>query len=213
MENGNINIALVDDHEIFRKGLEEVLSKTGHFKVTLSLSGADELFSELPLKAIDILILDLQLPNYQPDDILKEIRKAQPDLKILYLTLIRGNKYFNKLSKIGFEGYILKDSPIEELKKAIIQVAEGGTYFGERYGNEEGLNTTTIPADKILNLLSNREMEVLKLVAQELSSSQIAARLFVSVSTVDSHRKNMMVKLGVDNIVGLIKIAISNNLI
>src|SRR5690606_22794116 len=103
-------------------------------------------------------------------------------------------------------------SPIEVLVNAIRTVAGGESYYGDRYSDDHQ-NTVTTPPNKILELLSSREIEVLKLVAQELSSSEIAARLFVSVSTVDSHRKNIMIKLGVDNIVGLVKIAVENKLI
>ncbi|AWW00446.1 response regulator transcription factor [Arcticibacterium luteifluviistationis] len=208
-----LRISLVDDHEIFLKGLEGLLSKQENFSISNSFSSGNALLEKLPLTDTDVLLLDLQLPDLKPEVLLAKIRQVQPDLKIIYLTLIRGNKYFNKLSKIGFQGYILKDSPVEILQEAIEKVANGGEYFGERYGKETNVNTATTPSAQILNLLSLREIEVLKLVSQELSSAEIAQQLFVSVSTIDSHRKNIMLKLGVDNIVGLIKIAVNNGLI
>lgn len=208
-----LHLVLTDDHEIFLRGLEGLLTEIPDFKVEKTCSSGSELLDSLPLENIDVLLLDLQLPDIEPEKLLKQIRKHQPDLKILYLTLVRGNRYFNKLNKLGIQGYLLKDSPIEILEEAIRTVAEGKTYFTERYGKTQEINTVTLPSDKTLELLSSREVEVLKLVAQELSSAEIAQRLFVSVSTVDSHRKNIMVKLGVDNIVGLIKIAVKNNLI
>lgn len=208
-----IKLVLVDDHEIFLKGVEGLLKSKSEFEIINTFSNGTELLQALPMSHVDLLLLDLQLPDIEPEPLLRQIRLLQPDIKILYLTLIRGNKYFNKLSKIGFEGYLLKDSPIEQLLEAIEKVAAGEQYFGERYGENTSLNTVTTPVDKTLKLLSSREKDVLKLVAQELSSSEIAQRLFVSVSTVDSHRKNIMVKLGVDNIVGLVKIAVNNGLI
>lgn len=206
-------LSLVDDHEIFLNGLKSLLANKPSIVIGDTFNSGKALLEKLPLHNTDVLLLDLQLPDIEPEPLLKKIRTIQPDLKILYLTLIRGNRYFNKLSKIGFQGYILKDSPIDILHEAIEKVAAGEEYFGERYSNTSKVNTATTPESQILNLLSLREIEVLKLVSQELSSAEIAQRLFVSVSTIDSHRKNIMIKLGVDNIVGLIKVAVNNGLI
>ncbi|MCP9768337.1 DNA-binding response regulator [Lacihabitans sp. LS3-19] len=208
-----IKIVIVDDHEIFLKGLESILLEQANFEILETFFGGRHLLNSLPLENVDVLLLDLQLPDISPEKLLREIRVIQPKLKVLYLTLVRGNRYFNKLSEYGFEGYILKDSPIEILVEAIKTVANGKTFYGDRYSQKDQINTVTLPENKAISVLSSREVEVLKLVAQELSSAQIAERLFVSVSTIDSHRQNIMIKLGVDNIVGLIKIAISNNLI
>lgn len=204
-------IVIVDDHQIFLKGLEGLLND--HFTVVATFENATNLIDNLEELEIDVLVLDLQLPDMPPEQILKKIRHIKPSLPILYLTLMRGNRFFNKLSQYGFQGYVLKDSPINELCNAIEALSKGETYFGDRYGSDIELNTVTIPKNKMISLLSTREKEVLKLVAQELSSSQIAEKLFVSVSTIDSHRKNIMIKLGVDNIVGLVKIAVENGLI
>ncbi len=207
-----IRLALVDDHELFLKGLQGLLNQQKQLECQLIFTGAEALIEALPLKDTDVLLLDLQLPDSDAFDLLKKIRKIQPEIRVIYLTLLRGNRSFNRLSPLGFEGYLLKDSPIDALVEAIETVATGGTYYGNRYSDDHQ-NTVTTPPNKVLELLSNREIEVLKLVAQELSSAEIAARLFVSVSTVDSHRKNIMIKLGVDNIVGLVKIAVENKLI
>lgn len=204
-------IAIVDDHEIFLKGLENLLSE--HFDVVVTFYNAKSLIESLEILDVDVLVLDLNLPDMPAELVLKKIRIYNPSLPVLYLTLMRGNRYFNKLSKYGFQGYILKDSPINDLCLAIETLASGSTYYNDRYGSENEVNTVTLPQNKMISLLSTREKEVLKLVAQELSSSQIAEKLFVSVSTVDSHRKNMMIKLGVDNIVGLVKIAVQNGMI
>lgn len=207
-----LRLALTDDHELFLKGLQNILNEQdGLICQTVFYSGK-ELLEHLPLSEIDILLLDLQLPDMEAPDLLKKIRKVQPELKIIYLTLVRGNRYFNKLAPLGIQGYLLKDSPVDLLVEAIRQVAKGENYFSERYSDDHQ-NTVTTPPNKVVELLSSREIEVLKLVAQELSSAEIAARLFVSVSTVDSHRKNMMVKLGVDNIVGLVRFAVENKII
>ncbi|MDZ7933447.1 MAG: response regulator [Emticicia sp.] len=124
-----IKIAIVDDHEIFLKGLEGILQQTETFKVCHTYLNGSELLKVLPLSDLDVLLLDLQLPDISPEDLLSAIRQKQPDLKIIYLTLVRGNRYFNKLSEIGFEGYLLKDSPIEILKEAINSVYLGNQFL------------------------------------------------------------------------------------
>ncbi|MGR3810270.1 LuxR C-terminal-related transcriptional regulator [Jiulongibacter sp. NS-SX5] len=209
-EEKNIRLSIVDDHEIFLRGIEGILRN--EFLIQQTFTSGNSLLEGLPLQDTDVLLLDLQLPDIEPEVLLRKIRKLQPDLKILYLTLVRGNRHYNKLKPLGLQGYILKDSPVEMLKEAILTVASGEEYFGDRYQTSQQ-NTVTTPENKIKNLLSKRELEVLKLVAQEYSSAQIAEQLFLSVSTVDSHRKNIMIKLGVDNIVGLIKVAVQNGLI
>jgi two-component system, NarL family, response regulator NreC len=208
-----IRIGIVDDHDIFLRGLKGLLEENSLFSVTHTFSNGTSLISQLPINELDILLLDLQLPDISPEKLLREIRRLQPSLRVIYLTLIRGNRHFNKLSEIGFEGYLLKDSPFNTLSEAIETVHYGNTYFADRYSQNDAINTVTLPENKAISVLSSREIEVLKLVAQELSTSQIAEKLFVSVSTVDSHRKNIMVKLGVDNIVGLVKIAVKGQLI
>ncbi len=207
-----IKIALVDDHEIFLKGLQNLLQSQANIECNKVFLSADVLLTELPLQNTDILLLDLQLPDYEAHTLLKSIRKADDKVKIIYLTLMRGNRYFNKLDQSLFDGYLLKDSPLELLLEVIGKVYKGEKYFGDRYF-ENHQNTVTHSADKVKQLLSKRECEVLQLIALEYSNAQIAERLFLSVSTIDSHRKNLMIKLGVENTVGLMKVAINNGLI
>ena len=124
--------------------------------------------------------------------------------------MMRGNRIFRSLEKHKISGYILKDCSLEELHTAIKTVASGGTVFSDdRYkGKELQQNTITIPDNKMKNILSSREKDVLIPICQEYSSQQIADKQFLSTSTIDTHRKNMLLKLGVSNTVGLIKHAI-----
>ena len=135
---------------------------------------------------------------------------------MLYLTMYRGTRLLHKLEKHGIQGYILKDAAIEELKKAILTVASGKVYFSSEIvseGKSIERNTVTTPDNKLKELLSPREYEIVKLVCKEYSNVQIAEKLFISVSTVETHRKNVISKLGVNNTVGLVKFAIKNNLL
>ena len=164
----------------------------------------------------DILLLDVYLPDMPEEEIVQQIRIAYPDLRIVYLTLLRGTRYVHKLAKYNIQGYLLKNASLEELLGALRSVHEGGRYFskdihiGDR--DEDFRNTITIEDRQIDEILSRRELEVLRLICKEYSNAEIAEKLFLSVSTVETHRKNLIAKLGVNNTVGLVKFALRNNL-
>ena len=164
----------------------------------------------------DILLLDVYLPDMPEEEILQQIRASHPDLRIIYLTLLRGTRYVHKLAKYNIQGYVLKNASLDELVGAIRSVQNGGNYFskdihiGDR--DEDFRHTITIEDKQIDEILSRRELEVLRLICKEYSNAEIAGKLFLSVSTVETHRKNLIAKLGVNNTVGLVKFALRNNL-
>ena len=202
-----LRLFITDDHEIFVESLSMLLSGIEGIEVVGTAQNGLETLKKIEDEAIDI----------DAEDLIKEIRKNYPDLKIIYLTLLRGTRYVHKLQKYNIQGYVLKNAPVEELIAAINTVAEGKTYFSREIdiaGHEEDHKSTIIVNEsKVDEILTRREIEVLKMVCHEYSSADIAAKLFLSVSTVDTHRKNIMIKLGVNNTVGLVKYALSNNLI
>lgn len=210
-------VFIIDDHEMYLEGLSLLLAKQSTIQVTGACLTATDLLEQLPqLSAEDILLLDVNLPDMEEDVLLKEIRKTRPQQKILYLTLMRGTRYVHKLSKFQIQGYILKNASVEELVNAIETVNGGGTYFSKEIdimGTETFRNTLTIEDRKVDEILSKREIEVLRLVCKEFSNAEIAQHLFLSISTIETHRKNLIAKLGVQNTVGLVKFALRNNLI
>ena len=214
-ESNDIKLVLVDDHEIFLRGLEKLLKGVSDFSLQATCVSGQELLDRLPILQVDVLILDVQLPDFEEEDLLLKIKETHPNLPILYLTMMRGNRLFRKLEKHGIGGYVIKDASIEELQNAIETVAGGGTYFSKDIdlGGEVVMNTATTPKNKLVEILSPREFEVLKLICQEYSSASIAKKLFVSTSTVDSHRKKLLMKLGVNNTVGLVKYAVKHGIL
>jgi two-component system, NarL family, response regulator NreC len=123
----------------------------------------------------------------------------------------------HRLQKYGIKGYLLKSSPVEELLKAIRAIAAGGEYYSEeidvQFKEDDIRNTILIDDRKVKDILTKREMEILQLVCKEYSNAEIADKLFLSVGTVETHRKNLIAKLGVSNTVGLVKYAFRHNLI
>jgi two-component system response regulator NreC len=212
-----LKVFITDDHELYLEGLVLLLNKQPGFQVVGSALTGKELLQKLPEVEVDILLLDVHLPDTGEEELLKQIRSLHPDLKILYLTIMRGTRYIHKLIRHDINGYILKNTSIEELVKALNTVAEGKKYFSKEINiidtDQDFRNTVTIEDKKVDEILSKREIEVLTLICKEYSNSEIAEKLFLSVSTVETHRKNLIAKLGVNNTVGLVKFALRNNLI
>jgi DNA-binding NarL/FixJ family response regulator len=212
-----IRVFITDDHEIYLEGLALLLNKQEGIQVTGTATSGKELLGcvQKGLEA-DVLLLDVYLPDMPEEEIVQQIRAAYPDLRIVYLTLLRGTRYVHKLAKYNIQGYILKNASLDELLVALRSVHDGGRYFskdihiGDR--DEDFRNTITIEDRQIDEILSRRELEVLRLICKEYSNAEIAEKLFLSVSTVETHRKNLIAKLGVNNTVGLVKFALRNNL-
>lgn len=193
------------------------MGKQDGIEVIGTATTGKELLGQVQNLQADVLLLDVYLPDLGEEEILQQIRVARPDLRIIYLTLLRGTRYIHKLSKYNIQGYVLKNASLDELLMALKTVQEGGSYFskdihiGDR--DEDFRNTITIEDKQIDEILSRRELEVLRLICKEYSNAEIADKLFLSVSTVETHRKNLIAKLGVNNTVGLVKFALRNNLI
>jgi two-component system response regulator NreC len=212
-----IRVFITDDHEIYLEGLSLLLSKQNGIEVIGTATTGKQLLDQVHDLKADILLLDVYLPDLGEEEILQQIRAARPDLRIIYLTLLRGTRYIHKLSKYNIQGYVLKNASLDELLQALKAVNDGGSFFskdihiGDR--DEDFRNTITIEDKQIDEILSRRELEVLRLICKEYSNAEIAEKLFLSVSTVETHRKNLIAKLGVNNTVGLVKFALRNNLI
>ncbi|HZE85587.1 MAG TPA: response regulator transcription factor [Puia sp.] len=212
-----IRVFITDDHEMYLEGLALLLGKQNDIEVVGTAGSGKQLLDQVPDMTADILLLDVYLPDVTEEDLLKNIRTLRPDLKIIYLTLLRGTRYIHKLTKHNIQGYILKNAPLTELVNAMQQVHSGSTYFSKEINigdmAEDFRSTITIDDKQIDEILSRRELEVLKLICREYSNAEIAAKLFLSVSTVETHRKNLIAKLGVNNTVGLVKFALKHRLI
>lgn len=210
-------VFVTDDHELYLEGLCLLLKKQEGVEVVGSSLNAKDLLAKLPSLSIDILLLDVHLPDMEEEELLRRIREIKPEQKVLYLTMMRGTRYIHRLVKYGVQGYLLKNAGIEELKTAIHTIRGGGTYYSKEINIIDSAgdfrNTITIEDKQVNEILSKREIEILRLICKEFSNQEIAEKLFLSISTVETHRKNLIAKLGVNNTVGLVKFAIKNNLV
>jgi len=202
---------------MYLEGLALLLGRQEGIEVVGTAQSGKDLLSRLNDIQADILLLDVYLPDMGEEELLQSIRASRQDLKIIYLTLLRGTRYIHKLTRHNIQGYVLKNATLDELLTALQTVQNGSSYFskdiniGDR--DEDFRNTITIEDKQIDEILSRRELEVLKLICREYSNAEIADKLFLSVSTVETHRKNLIAKLGVNNTVGLVKFALRNKLI
>lgn len=212
-----IKVFVTDDHELYLEGVCLLLNKQDGISVVGHCLSGKELLQRLPVTDIDILLLDVHLPDMEEEELIISIRQKKPEIKILYLTMMRGTRYIHKLIKYGVQGYLLKNAGIDELKNALLTIGNGGQYFSKEVNitdaDTDFRNTITIEDKQVNEILSKREIEILKLICKEFSNAEIAEKLFLSISTVETHRKNLIAKLGVNNTVGLVKFAIKNNII
>lgn len=218
-----INILIVEDQQIIVEGLLLILSRVEGFGQITACLHTYYLIDTIEKQRPDVILLDFNMPMMDGIQCLKDIISKYPDQKILMLTGYDDTELIRESLNQGAKGYVLKNIAKEELVKAIKTVYNGDQYLDgnvqkkvlEAFLTNNEINGHTNKA-KIGNQnfnLSNREKEVLELIAEGQSSSKIANSLFISVNTVDTHRKNIMAKCGVKKITELITFANKNNLI
>ena len=205
-----MNIVLVDDHEIMLDGLKAILDKQKEWKVVATVANAEDALQYLREKPVDLLITDYNLPGMDGLSLVRTVKRILPDLKIIVLSMHDEVHLVKEILKEGVNGYILKKDSRKELTDAIWEIEEGRIYLSNDI-NKMLVNSLQFPDEQ--KLLTAREREVLKLIAQEYSNREIAEELFISERTVETHRKNIFRKTKTSSLVGLIKFAYANNLI
>lgn len=203
-----IKIAIADDHQLFRDGLKRLLLDEADMEVIWTVSDGNQLLERLHFNQPDVILLDIQMPNLTGIDSIPRVKNSYPNLRIIVLTMHNEKPYIKAVKELGVDGYLLKNTANETLIHAIKMVFAGSIYFPAEVLNI--LNQQTF--EEAINL-SKRELEVLGLIAQEYSNADIAEKLFLSVETINTHRKNLLRKLDVKNTAGLVKAAIQLKLI
>lgn len=207
-------IAITDDHIMVLQGIQTMLSNTKEIKVTSAYKNAQETLEGLAKEEPDVLLLDINLPDINGIELSKQLLKAYPDLKIIALTNFEDISFVKRMLKNGVHGYLLKNTDKIELLKALKTVLSGELYLQEGL-KEQLINQTQKPtSNNGLNIkLTRREHDVLVAIAEELTTQEISEKLFISPKTVETHRMNIMSKLGAKNSVGMIKIAMERALL
>jgi DNA-binding NarL/FixJ family response regulator len=206
-----VKIFIVDDHPMVVAGLNALLSGLENIEVAGSAANAFETMPFLKNKPVDIILLDINLPDINGIDLCKKIKKEFPGIKVLGISTFSDRSYISRMIENGASGYLIKSASAEEISDAIQTVMQGRLYMSLEM--EYVLQPSSATPTGLLPTLTKREKEVLQLIAEGLTNNQIANKLFISPLTVDSHRKNLMTKLKVNNTASLIRLAVEHRLL
>ena len=198
-----IKLFIVDDHFMVIEGIHSLLQNEKDIEWMGHATNAASCLAFLQQQKPDVILMDINLPDISGIDLCKEVKTKYPSVFIIGLSTFNQQSFIQKMMDNGASGYVLKNATQEELTSAIETVMKGKTYLSEEASNtlrkENGTNI----------VLTRREKEVLELIADGMTNAEIAQKLFISVTTVDTHRKNLLAKFETKNTAALIKIAVS----
>ncbi len=211
-----IKIAFADDQVMFRRGLVMLLRDLPDVQVVFECSNGEELLTGMKHNTIDIVLLDLEMPVLNGIDAMKRIREEFPQVKVIVLSMHSEEKYIVHLMELGANGYVLKTAEPDEIENAVRSVSTSGYHFSEMVSRVmlHGL----VKKDKIkptfsdVDPLTDRELDVLRLICQELTTTEIAGKLFLSPRTVEGYRNNILQKIGARNTAGIVVYAMSKGI-
>lgn len=208
-------IVIIDDHKMLIEGLQLILGQEDTLKVVGVGYNSKQAISILEDEVVDILLLDINLPDKDGIRLCKEISKSHPDVKIIALTTYDKGVFVRQMLQAGARGYILKSSAADEIVIAIKRVACGETYLSQSvsFALLESIRNDKENRDHFIPQLTRREQQVLQLIAAENTTSEIAHQLHLSQNTIETHRRNLLSKLNVRNVAGMIKVALKKGLI
>ena len=212
-EQKSIRVLIADDHQMFIDGLKALLRREKNIQIIGEVSNGIQALEFIRKNQPDLLITDISMPGMSGVELTREVKLHFPEIKILVLTIYNDREIVGEILMSEAEGYILKNTGRQELSNAINRIIGNSTYY-----SNEVLNIMMTRMKKQKNIEKNtaqltpREIEIIKLIMEELSSEEIADKLFISKRTVDTHRKNIIQKTNTRTLVGLLKFAIENNL-
>lgn len=215
-KTGTITVALADDHHIVRQGLRLVLERSIEFKLAGEAGDGLEAVDLVEKEAPNVLVIDLMIPRLHGLEVIKQVSKKHPDTKTLVLSMYSDEPFVMEALRNGASGYLLKDCDGDEFLKAIRTVAAGKRYLTDVLAERALSGYIEHPGKSSLDVydtLTNRERTVLQLAAEGLSSSKIAAKLFISPRTAETHRANLMRKLSLSSQTDLVRFAIRKGII
>jgi DNA-binding NarL/FixJ family response regulator len=212
MNQRRTRVILADDHTLVRAGIRRILESQPQFEVVAEAADGVAALDAVDRYEADVLVLDLNMNGLEGIDVLRQVKRTKPAVHVVILTMYAGREYITRAIAEGADGYLLKDSAVQDLAAAIEAVIGGGTFFSPaiqqqmaemvRDGHKQGLQG-----------LTDREREVLTLIARGLSTKQIAAELDIGSRTVETHRANLMRKLGVKSVALLTQVAIREGIV
>lgn len=207
-------ILIVDDHTMFLQGLILLLEQEKKLEIVGKAINGVEALNIIKKGNVDLVILDISMPEMDGIELSKILKKDFPHVKILVVSTHSNVSIISRLIRIGINGYLLKNAEKAELLQAIDSISNGENYFSEETEEKHISNNLRIERQiSTLTELSSREKEILILIAHEYNTAEIAEKTFISLNTVNTHRKNLLSKLNAKNTAGLVKYAVENGLV
>lgn len=211
-----IKLGVVDDQKLFRKGLISLIEEFDEFEVIIEASSCRELLELVECKAPDIILLDILMPEMDEIRVIERLRRSNPEIKILVLSEVNEEKTVLQLIESGARGFLLKDNDIATVVDAIHSVIRNGYCFNEIISkimiNELVSSKKNIPDCEEITL-SERELEIIRLICQEQINKEIADQLSISKRTVDGYREKILRKIKARNVAGIVMYAVKNGLV
>jgi DNA-binding NarL/FixJ family response regulator len=210
-----IRVFITDDHGVLIDGLKLVIEHEADLELAGTAASGEEVLEKLLSIPVDVMLLDINMPGLSGIETCIEVRKSFPGIKIIGLSTYDKGSIIRKMLKSGASGYVLKNAGSEELLKAIRAVHRGESYISSRVNQAllDELTKPTLDKSSFIPELTRREKQILILITEEYTTPQIAEKLFISVNTAESHRKNLLHKLNAKNVAGLVRIAMEKGLL
>lgn len=210
MEHREIEILIADDHPVVRQGLCQAVEKDPELRVVAEVGGGKEALSQLRRLRPQVAVLDIDMPDLDGFAVAQAVRSDVPDTRIIFLTIHREESFLNKALRLGAQGYVLKDSATTDIIAAIKTVARGETYLSPMMASHLINRRRLSDQPQGVASLTPSERTVLKLIAEYKTTREIAAALVISTRTVETHRANICLKLGLRGSHALMKFALAN---
>ena len=210
-----ITIYIVDDHKVFRDGVTALVKYEEGMEIIGSSGTVREFMSEIENVQPDVILMDISIGEDDGTIATKWIKEKDPATKVLILSMHNDDKHIKKVLEAGANGYLLKDAGTKEMMQAIRAVANGSSFYSQKISNamvQQLLKGNAPTKEKKSRNLTPRELEILKLIAEEKSNQEIADSLFISIRTVDTHRRNLLEKIQVKNTAGLVRYALKHGI-
>jgi len=210
MTKEKIKILIADDHFIFRKGVLSVINDSNIIEVIGEASNGDEAYEMCINMKPTIALLDIDMPNLSGLDVARKLKQKKSPVKPVILTIHKDREYFDEAMELDIKAYVLKDNIANDLIDCILKVAEGDYYISPAISGYLVQNRQKTQETGLLDKLTPAEMQILKLISQNKTSHQMADELFRSIRTIENHRNNICVKLGLKGPHALLLFAIVN---
>jgi DNA-binding NarL/FixJ family response regulator len=208
-----IRVVIADDHTIVRDGLKHLLGAAGDIEVVGEARNGNEALERVRALAFDVLLMDMSMPGKSGIELIRQVHVEKPKLRILVLSMHEEHQYAVRAIRAGAAGYLTKESATLQLVEAIRKVAAGGAFISAEVAQQLALGAMPGAEGPLHAKLSDREYQILLLIAEGKSISEIAEQLFLSVKTVSTHKSNILQKMNLTTQGELIRYAITNNLV